>query len=69
MNETIMMILGIVAGIIVLMFAISLIALKIIKKKHEKNRYNSLPSGGTDGSEYGEMLVQKYRNQRIEGEL
>lgn len=69
MNETMIIILGIVAGIIVLMFALSFIALKIIKNRHEKNRYRSLPSGGTDGSEYAEMLVQKYRNQRIEGEL
>jgi len=69
MNETIMMTSIVVGSVLVLMFAIAVIALIAIKKKHEKKRYDSLPSGGTDGSEYGEMLVQKYRNQRIEGEL
>lgn len=69
MNETIIMVLGVVIGILVLMFLLALIALRVIKKKHEKARYDSLPSGGSDGSEYAEMLVQKYRNQRIEGEL
>lgn len=69
MSETIFMVFGIVIGILALMFLLAVIALRAIKHKHEKNRYNSLPAGGTDGSEYGEMLVQKYRSQRIEGEL
>lgn len=69
MNETVLLIMGIVVGVLVMMFILAFVALALIKRKHARNRFNSLPAGGTDGSEYGEMLVQKYKNQRLEGEL
>lgn len=69
MDTAMLTLLGIVVGILAAMFLVTYLAMLFIKKKHEKTKFNSLPEGGTDASDFGEMLVQKYQNARIEGDL
>lgn len=69
MNESIILATGLALGIIALMFILTLIALRAIRKKQDKAKYGSLPEGGSDGSSYGDMLAQKYKNERLEGKL
>lgn len=69
MNTAIVMVSGIVFGGLLLMFALALLVIHFIKKKQANDKLHSLPAVGADSSEYADMLVEKYRNQRIEGEL
>ncbi len=59
---------GVIIAVIIIILIITAIVRKSIEAKREFEAHRSLPQG-SDGSDFGKMLQDKYRAERDSGEF